>query len=63
MTRWLYRLFLAWRDRPDPAWHATGIQPRTALDYEQDKASALYRKSRGQTATGRRYAKRFTGAA
>ena len=33
----------------------TGIKPRTALHYEQANATAMYRRSLTQTASGRKF--------
>lgn len=57
MIRWLLKLWHP-RDEHDPAWRATGYTRTTDAHYDEARASAGYRRSRQQTATGRRYARK-----
>lgn len=52
---WLSGLILRWRDRHDPALsrYTFGVKPSPWKTYDQSKASAMYRRSLGQTESGR----------
>lgn len=56
MIQWLIGLFRP-KQFDDPCWRPTGLKFRTPLHYEQDKAVAMYERSRTHTATGRRIPK------
>lgn len=53
MIAWLLSLFRP-KQFDDPAWKPTGLKFRTPLHYEQDKAVAMFERSRTHTATGRK---------
>jgi hypothetical protein len=50
---WFSRLYRAYLDRPDPAWHPTTLRFTTARDYDEQAAISGARRARRRTATGR----------
>jgi hypothetical protein len=54
--RWLTTLYVAWRDRHDPAWKPTGLKFLTPLHYDETAAVKAARAAKKRTASGRRYA-------
>jgi len=55
---WLLRRLAQWRgEDPSYTWQSTGLRFTTGRDYLQGKAEAGYRRSRLQTARGRKFTK------
>lgn len=58
IRRLLALLGIQTREKPAPyVWKPTGLKFTTARDYEQDKASAMFKRSQTHTATGRKLSK------